>query len=314
MREVITLRTPGHSFLTDATWPYDQGAPAVHILCIVIVFRQIRASAGLRTRWGTAQNRKAVAARHGFFAGAQLISRANVHFQHIGMGVLPGNGSLHTMVTHTVTALVYQHNQRERVDVFLDGSPGFSLAAVLAASLTVGQNLDDESVAELQQADAREQAFARALHFLSFRPRSTAEICHYLTTRGVTEADADIVVERLARIGYLDDQAFAQAWVASRNRLRPRGAQALRYELQQKGIHPEIIRAVLAELEPAELAYAAARPQAERWRHLDAQTFRRKMSAFLSRRGFAYDAIRVTIDRLRQEVEVGGVDVADLDG
>lgn len=217
------------------------------------------------------------------------------------------------MVTHTVTGLVYQANQRERVDVFLDGGPGFSLAAVLAASLTVGQNLSAEAIAELQQADAREQAFARAVHFLSFRPRSEAEMRRYLATRGVGDADADDVVDRLVRIGYLDDHAFAQAWVASRNRLRPRGAQALRYELQQKGIHPDIIRAVLAELEPAELAYAAARPQAERWRQLDARSFRQKMGAFLSRRGFAYDVIRPTIDRLLREFEQGDVDMADVD-
>lgn len=222
-------------------------------------------------------------------------------------------GPCHTMVRQTVTALVYQQNKRERVDVFLDGRPGFSLAAILAASLTVGQDLSDEAIAELRQADGREQAFARALHFLSFRPRSETEVRRYLATRDITEADIDAVVERLAGVGYLDDQAFARAWVASRNRLHPRGAQALRYELQQKGIDPDIIRAVLSDLDPLELAYTAARPQAVRWRQLDATAFRRKMAAYLSRRGFAYDVIRATVDRLLHEVDIGDVEPADMD-
>lgn len=217
------------------------------------------------------------------------------------------------MVMQTITALVYQQNKRERVDVFLDGRPGFSVAAILAASLTVGQHLSDESIAELQQADAREQAFVRAVHFLSYRPRSVTEVRRYLATHDVAEADIDTVVERLGRMGYLDDQAFAQAWVASRNRLHPRGAQALRYELRQKGIDPDIIRVVLADLEPAELAYTAARPQAARWQHLDAVSFRQKMTAYLSRRGFAYDVIRTTADRLLHEFEVGDADPAGMD-
>ncbi|NTW38050.1 MAG: PAS domain-containing protein, partial [Syntrophobacteraceae bacterium] len=60
--------------------------------------------------------------------------------------------------------------------------------------------------------------------------------------------------------------------------LHPRGTPALRYELQQKGISPDIIRAVLADLPPDELAYAAARQRAARWRQLDAVSFRQKMS------------------------------------
>lgn len=223
--------------------------------------------------------RKAVAARHGFFAGV----------------LLPA------MVTQTITALVYQQNRRERVDVFLDGTRAFSLAAILAASLAVGQNLTDEAIVELQMADGREQALTRAVHFLSFRPRSEAEVRRYLVDRGVTEGDVEAVVARLLQVGYLDDQAFAQAWVTSRSRLHPRGTPALRYELQQKGISPDIIRTVLAELVPDELAYAAARQQAARWRHLDTVSFRQKMSAYLGRRGFTYDVIRTTVDRLLRE-------------
>ncbi len=210
---------------------------------------------------------------------------------------------LFDMVTRTITALVYQQNRRERVDVFLDDAPAFSLAAILAAPLAIGQCLTDEAIAELRAADGREQALARAVHFLSFRPRSEAEVRRYLVDRGVAESDVEAVLERLRRLGYLDDEAFAQAWVTSRGRLHPRGTQALRYELQQKGISPDIIRTVLSELKPDELAYAAAQQPAARWRQLDAGSFRQKMSAYLSRRGFSYDVIRTTVDRLLREAD-----------
>ena len=48
-------------------------------------------------------------------------------------------------------------------------------------------------------------------------------------------------------LGYLDDVAFAAAWVESRDRARPRGSLALRQELLRKGVPREAIDEVLAE-------------------------------------------------------------------
>ena len=51
----------------------------------------------------------------------------------------------------------------------------------------------------------------------------------------------------MAELGYLDDEAFARAWVASRDRARPRGEHALRRELQLKGVDRSIVDVVLEE-------------------------------------------------------------------
>ena len=53
-------------------------------------------------------------------------------------------------------------------------------------------------------------------------------------------------IARLVELGLLDDLAFAQAWVESRDRARPRGSQALRHELALKGIDRETIEGLLA--------------------------------------------------------------------
>jgi regulatory protein len=54
-------------------------------------------------------------------------------------------------------------------------------------------------------------------------------------------------VSRLIELGYLDDERYATAWIASRDRSRPRGSAALRRELGRKGIARELIETVLAE-------------------------------------------------------------------
>lgn len=59
----------------------------------------------------------------------------------------------------------------------------------------------------------------------------------------------ETIIGRLVELGYLDDGRYAAAWVAARDRSRPRGSSALRRELQRKGIAPEVIAAALADRE-----------------------------------------------------------------
>lgn len=86
-----------------------------------------------------------------------------------------------------------------------------------------------------------------AAAFLSVRPRSVAETRRRLRHLGYRHELVDSVVGRLVAIGYLDDAAFARAWVESRDRARPRGAAALRRELELKGVERSIIQQTLEE-------------------------------------------------------------------
>jgi regulatory protein len=84
-----------------------------------------------------------------------------------------------------------------------------------------------------------------AAAFLGVRSRSVEETRRRLNQLGYPAALVDQVVDRLVDLAYLDDVAFAQAWVESRDRARPRGAVTLRRELQRKGIDDDTIRSVL---------------------------------------------------------------------
>jgi regulatory protein len=93
-----------------------------------------------------------------------------------------------------------------------------------------------EDIAEVMDAAAR---------FLEARPRSVHEVRYKLTTMGYRAALVDEVVVRLTDLRYLDDDAFARAWVESRDRARPRGEHALRRELQLKGVDKALVDEVL---------------------------------------------------------------------
>jgi len=143
-----------------------------------------------------------------------------------------------------------------------------------------------------------------AAAFLAVRSRSSEETRRRLRHLGYPHGLCDQVVERLERLGYLDDHEFARAWVESRDRARPRGAVALRRELQLKGISDAIIAAALEGRGQAPGAgtpadgsdadrEAARKLLSKRARSLarepDAYRRRQRAYALLARNGFAPD-------------------------
>jgi len=106
------------------------------------------------------------------------------------------------------------------------------------------------------------------------------------------------VVERVTRAGLVDDGEFARDWVENRVQFKPRGARALHYELREKGIADSIIADALVDLDEEVAARQVAQAGARRMAHLEPRDFRRKLSAYMARRGFSYAAIAPLVDEL----------------
>ena len=120
-----------------------------------------------------------------------------------------------------------------------------------------------------------------------------------LTTAGYRVDLVDGAIEKLTGLGILDDESFAQTWVESRDRARPRGERALRFELQRKGLASEVIAGALdtrrkgADIEAGEPSVddvAAERLLARNVRALeriaDPRVRRQRAYALLARSGF----------------------------
>jgi regulatory protein len=110
--------------------------------------------------------------------------------------------------------------------------------------------------------DDRAVVLEAAARFLEVRPRSIDEVRRRLREAGYRLDLGDAAIERLVDLGMLDDDAFARAWVESRDRARPRGERALRSELRRKGVADSIAAEVLGE-RAARFAGGAARDDGE---------------------------------------------------
>ena len=201
----------------------------------------------------------------------------------------------------TLTKITAQRRNQERVNIFLDGEYSFSLSLVTAASLRVGQTLDEAQLAELRMEDDYERAKESALTFIAYRPRSMSEVRRKLHDKAFDEATVDRVIQRLSELQLVDDEAFARYWMEQREAFRPRSQTALRQELAQKGVGREVVDEVLGELDEQDSAVRAAERKAAQWANLPQEEFNQKVGAFLQRRGFNYAIIRTAVATLWEE-------------
>ena len=201
-----------------------------------------------------------------------------------------------------ITSLELQKNNKERVSVFLDEEYAFSLSLIRAAQLKRGQYLSEEEIQRLLLDDERGKAYDRALTYLSYRPRSQAEVERYLLQKGWSESIVSEVIERLGQEKLLDDREFARFWIENREKFRPRGQMALRHEMRTKGLDKEIIAETLENFDEEESAYSVACNRARQLSGLPPREFRQKLGQYLARRGFDFSVIETVVRRLEEEI------------
>jgi regulatory protein len=203
----------------------------------------------------------------------------------------------------TITLLERQKKNKARVSVYLDGEFAFGINEMDAVMLRKGQQLSESEIDELRQKDAITKAFDAAATLLAYRPRSTQEIRQRLLKKSFDDVVIDTAIEKLERLGYLDDRAFARFWIEDRNRFKPRGRRALSYELRNKGISDSLIQDLLDELvNESDGAYEAAQKRVRSMRGKTQREFKKKIGAFLQRRGFGYEAVNNALNQLIQEI------------
>jgi regulatory protein len=206
-----------------------------------------------------------------------------------------------------ITAIETQQRDPERVNVFIDGAFAFGLPALVAVqeALRVGDELTEEQIARLRALDEQAKAVNAAMNLLASRPRSEREVRNRLKRKGYPPETIDAAVAKLEGWRYLDDEAFARYWVENREANKPRGRRLLEQELRLKGVDRETIRQTIdeTELDEASAALSLGRNKLRTYGKLEPQVARRRLGAFLVRRGYRYDVVKPALDQLFGEQE-----------
>lgn len=202
-----------------------------------------------------------------------------------------------------VTGIECQKAKKGRVNLFLDGTFAFSLSAALAsvAGIHEGKELTPEEVERLKNEDLFHRSLNNALRYLGPRPRSEAELRTRLRRQGFDSNTIQRVIEKLKEQALIDDAGFARFWCENRENFRPRSRRFVEFELRQKGVDAETAAESTAQLDDESNAYRAAQKKVGSLAGLDFQSFYKRLSAFLRQRGFSYEVINHTVNRLWQE-------------
>lgn len=205
-----------------------------------------------------------------------------------------------------VTGIVASPRKEGRFELLLDGKGVglVSLDLVDRFVLRIGTTLDDQRRAELDEEIAALGTFDRALNMLAANARSQRDLRRRLIQKGEPEARVDSAMARLVAAGLLDDETFARQFARSRVLGRGASRRRVRDELYRKGVAGSAADEAIAEVFEEEqvdetaLVEAAARKKLRSLGATDAVTRRRRLYAFLVRRGFDGMLIRDTLARV----------------
>ena len=150
----------------------------------------------------------------------------------------------------------------------------------------------------------RTESFDRARDYafflLKFRLRSENELVQRLELKKIPEETINEVISFLKEKRFIDDNVFARAWLNSRLK-RPFGLRRIKQELRQKGIDKEIIEQETAKVKDySEVAIVLdlAKGRLNRLKEIDQVSTKRRVYAYLVRRGFSPEIVIDTLNQL----------------
>ena len=149
-------------------------------------------------------------------------------------------------------------------------------------------DLDDRRVDP--DADPEDVARTICLRLLTARARSRSELAEALSGRGVPATAATTVLDRLAAVGLVNDQTFADDFARARQQDRGLAVREISRQLRAKGVDGEAITAAVAELSGEAEVEAARRLVARKLRsmaRLTPEVKTRRLVGMLARKGYS---------------------------
>jgi len=177
------------------------------------------------------------------------------------------------------------------------------VAELAGLGLQVGGEISPLVYERLQELADLEAAQASALRALNRRAHAQLDLRRRLLQKQHPAPAVDVALERLRAAGLIDDMRFAFDYAAAKAR-RGRGPARLIRDLQAQGVERRVAedavrRSLAAEgVDPSETVRTLAEKRAKQLAGLPPIVRKRRLVAFLVRRGFAGAEVRQAVEAL----------------
>ena len=210
-------------------------------------------------------------------------------------------------VNRRITDIQVQKKHPSRRSIFLDGEffCGVSEEVAVKFNLKAGTEIDEDKLKELIQEEELSKAKNYVYRILARRIYTGKEIRDKLIERGYIDTVIQEVIATMERYGYVNDEVYAEEWIQSRMKSKPKGKIALRQELARKGIDKSIIENALGQAfdgsSESDMALELAQRKISSYSRDEPAVARRKLQGFLLRRGFGYEAVKDAIEQVMKQ-------------
>jgi len=207
-------------------------------------------------------------------------------------------------ITPTITAVDPDPRRPGTIRLEIDGARFGAVPreVVGAEGLKVGRVVDAELQQRLGTAADIESAYSTVLRCLELRSYARNDLGRRLLRKGHPRQAVEAALERATGLGLLDDAAYARGYVQTRA-ARGRGPSRLIRDLLAMGVQRSLIdRAVAAEWpegsDRSSMPLVLATKRAAQLGALPRQTKRRRVLAYLARRGFSGREVTEMVERV----------------
>ena len=202
-----------------------------------------------------------------------------------------------------ITAITPTPRHPGRFELLVDGKSfaTLSLDAIERLRLVVGGNVEGLEERVAHEAAAL-RTYDRALNLLAFRGRASRELARSLERKGEPRELVSRAIERLTEQGLLDDSAFAESFTRAKVLGARQSRRRVQQDLARKGVAREVSDAAIAtvfeeeQVDQRQIVEQAARKKLASLRKVEPVARRRRLYAFLARRGYDADDIRAAMD------------------
>lgn len=206
-----------------------------------------------------------------------------------------------------ITGITPQIRDKERCNIEVDGRffCGMKLETVVKHRLKVGVAVSEEELSRLQLESEKLTALDKALTYITASMKTERDIRAYLRKKGYLEDVSDYVVEKMRSYGYLDDDAYARAYIEHAG--KKKGSRLIAMELRQKGVSDEAIEEALSSVSGEEESALEVLKKYLRGKSLDRATLL-KAYRHLMGKGFSCETAKGALERLGSDLDEEGED------
>ena len=209
-----------------------------------------------------------------------------------------------------ISKITAQKHNKDRYSIFIESGRGEEYAfsvdedVLIKYQLKKGMELDDSGISDILFQDNIRKAYNLGIHHLSSRMRSEGEVRSYLKKKEVPELILEEAIRKLYEYNFLDDQAFADAYVRTQMNTSEKGPTVIARELKEKDVPPAVIEQALAGFEAEnqlEKAIQLGLKYANKNKKDSTRILRKKLEQLLMRKGYPGSVIQVAMEEILTE-------------